>query len=82
MTPLALAADRMREAERSARDTVDWVEELTGIPGPSACQRAGHDWARDTSDMVRVVYGRPACSVRCSRCGARGFHWLPDLETE
>ena len=78
MNPVALAADRMREAQRSARDAVDWVEELTGIPGPSACRRAGHCWERDIA-YVRVVYGRPACPVRCSRCGARGFHWLPDL---
>lgn len=81
MTRTALAADRMREAERCASGTIDWVEEATGIPGPSMCQRAGHTWRRDETRM-QIVYGRPACSVRCSTCGARGFHWLPDLDTD
>ena len=79
MTPLALARDRMREAERCASGTIDWVEDLTGIPDPSMCQRAGHVWEPDET-QVRIVFGRPACPVRCSRCGERGFHWLPDLD--
>ena len=77
MTPTALAADRLRESERAAAGTVDWVEQETGIPGPSMCERVGHAWERDES-QVKVVYGRPACPVRCHVCGARGFHWLPD----
>ena len=78
MTPTALAADRLREAERCASGTVDWVEEATGIPGPSMCQRQGHAWERDETQQVRIVYGRSAGAVRCAVCGARGFHWLAD----
>ena len=77
MTPTAPSADRLREAERAAAGPVDWVEEATGVPGPSWCLRHGHAWVREVAD-TRIVYGRPACPTQCRTCGVRGFHWLPD----
>lgn len=79
MTPLALAVDRLREAE--APTTADWVEEATGIPGPSMCGRFGHAWA-PVGTRTDLVHGREAASVRCGRCGRRGYHWLPDSAPE
>ena len=57
--------------------TIDWVEELTGIPGPSECERHGHVYDRDLM-RVAIVHDRPACPVQCRVCGRRGYHWLPD----
>ena len=55
-------------------ETIDWVTEATGAPGPSQCERAGHDKVQ-VSDPVDV-HGHPAAHFRCRVCGLKGFHWL------
>lgn len=59
--------------------TIDWVEGITGISGPSQCERTGHEYERDLT-RAKVVHGRLACPVQCRVCGRRGYHWLPDEE--
>ena len=55
-------------------ETVDWVEEVTGVPGPSLCARKGHDKVQ--VGEVREVNGKPAAMFQCRVCGLKGFHWL------
>ena len=51
----------------------DWVEELTGAPGPSFCQRHGHDKVQCSEP--KIVNGHPAAHFKCTVCGELSFHW-------
>ena len=55
-------------------ETLDWVEQETGAPGPSHCARHGHRKVR-VSEPVDV-HGHPAAHFECEVCGLRGFHWI------
>ena len=56
---------------RSDVVNLDWVEEVMGVPGPSMCERGGHDY-RQTGDE-RVAHGKPAAHFTCAVCGREGF---------
>ena len=55
-------------------DTRDWVEEATGETGPSLCDRVGHD--KKQVEGETMVYGIPAGTFICGRCGRSFFHWV------
>lgn len=57
--------------------TIDWVTQITGEPGPSVCSRVGHH-TYERQGEPQMVHGRYAANLRCVVCGRRAFHWLAD----
>ena len=57
--------------------TLDWVEGATGQPYGHVCDREGHDWQVDGPIDPVGKNDTPAAFLLCTRCGHRGYHWLP-----
>lgn len=60
--------------------TLDWVTEQTGEEGGSVCEHRGH--VKVVVGEPKVVDGHLAAMMECTRCGLRGFHWIPEEGAE
>ena len=59
--------------------TFDWVERETGDPYRHPCAE-GH--AKVVVGELKEVNGHLAAMMECTRCGLRGFHWIPEEGSE
>lgn len=66
----------VRAPRRKTPDTtIDWVQAQTGAVRILLCEQRGHDW--HIAGPIETVQDKPAAMLECSRCEARGFHWVP-----